>query len=129
MRGLTARQAQVLALIENFIEQNGYPPTNREVCVLMDATSPHSSTDMLKALEKNGCIKRTPGLARSLVVVAKDDGDDEFDRMSRQIDELTNSRDFYRIRMQAIEGLQSELPEPWRTLVCNVLANGKARAD
>ena len=31
---------------------------------------------------------------------------------------------FYKVRMQALQEYQTELPEPYRTLICNILANG-----
>ena len=31
---------------------------------------------------------------------------------------------FYKVRIQALQEYQNELPEPHRTLICNILANG-----
>ena len=39
--------------------------------------------------------------------------------------ELKRLRVFYTIRMDTLEKLQVKMPEPFRTQVCNILANGK----
>ena len=36
-----------------------------------------------------------------------------------------NALDFYRRRCEAIQTYQRHLPEPHRTVICNILANGK----
>lgn len=40
---------------------------------------------------------------------------------------LQRSRDFMLERLTAIQQYQQELPEPHRTAICNILANGKPR--
>lgn len=38
-----------------------------------------------------------------------------------------NTRLFYGERMDALQRYQKELPEPHRTIVCNILANGRPK--
>jgi hypothetical protein len=39
--------------------------------------------------------------------------------------ELERSRDFYKLRVNEMEKYQSEVPDPYRHIICNILANGK----
>jgi hypothetical protein len=41
---------------------------------------------------------------------------------------VLHSLDFYRRRCEALQAYQRELPEPHRTAICNILANGQATA-
>ncbi len=65
---LTARQQQVL----DFIKANMalYSPSCREIAAAIGAKSPHAATVHLDALEKKGVIRRVPGKARNIEVVA-----------------------------------------------------------
>lgn len=68
-KGLTKRQSEVLALIERFREENGYPPTVREVAAHFGFRSPRAAHDHMKALEKKGFLRSRPGKPRALEVV------------------------------------------------------------
>jgi hypothetical protein len=50
------------------------------------------------------------------------------DELERVIHGLRISLAFYEGRMNALQQYQKGLPEPYRTEVCNILANGTARA-
>jgi repressor LexA len=65
---LTARQQQVL----DFIKANMalYSPSCREIAAAIGAKSPHAATVHLDALEKKGAIRRVPGKARNIEVLA-----------------------------------------------------------
>jgi hypothetical protein len=41
--------------------------------------------------------------------------------------EVKHTRWFYGLRMDELQKYQKELPEPHRTIVCNILANGKPK--
>jgi len=43
------------------------------------------------------------------------------------IRELERTKAFYSPRMNALQELQKQMPEPWRTAVCDILANGYHR--
>ncbi|EGT4464967.1 LexA family transcriptional regulator [Cronobacter malonaticus] len=65
---LTVRQQEVLALIQAFQNQHGYPPTRKEVAQLMVATSPNAAGDMLRSLQRRGAISVDPGVARGITI-------------------------------------------------------------
>lgn len=58
---LTARQKQVLDYIQSHIDNDGYPPTIREICAHLGVSGTVSATRHLNALEKKGYIKRDSG--------------------------------------------------------------------
>lgn len=57
----TARQKQVLDYIQSHIDNDGYPPTIREICAHLGVSGTVSATRHLDALEKKGYIKRDSG--------------------------------------------------------------------
>lgn len=66
---LTPTQQAMLLFIKGFIKAMHYPPTQAEIAKGMDYKSQNAASDGLKLLEKNGAIKRTPNLARSIRVM------------------------------------------------------------
>ncbi len=67
MEELTERQRMVLAFIHKCIEENGFPPTIREIGKHMDIRSTNGVNDHLKALERKGYLQRTELKSRALV--------------------------------------------------------------
>jgi repressor LexA len=57
-RGLTRRQEEVLACVREYIDQNGYPPSIREIGEKFKIVSLRGVTVHLDALERKGFIKR-----------------------------------------------------------------------
>ena len=55
---LTIRQQQVLDYIQSHIDNDGYPPTIREICSHLGVSGTVSAMRHLEALEKKGYIKR-----------------------------------------------------------------------
>jgi repressor LexA len=66
MDTLTARQAEILKLIEQYTEKSGYPPTRNEICQAMGFRSPNAAEEHLKALARKGVIEMTPGASRGI---------------------------------------------------------------
>jgi repressor LexA len=64
---LTDRQLEVLRFIVQNIEDNGYPPTIREIGEALDIRSTNGVNDHLKALEKKGFLTRDPVKSRALI--------------------------------------------------------------
>jgi repressor LexA len=64
---LTDRQLEVLRFIVQQIEDNGYPPTIREIGEALDIRSTNGVNDHLKALEKKGYLTRDPVKSRALI--------------------------------------------------------------
>jgi len=69
MDTLTARQAEILKLIEQYSEKYGYPPTRSEICQAMGFKSPNAAEEHLKALARKGVIEMTPGASRGIRLV------------------------------------------------------------
>ncbi len=57
MSELTERQQEVLNILRNFIEENGYSPTLNELSSILGTGSPRRLQPHLIALEKVGIIK------------------------------------------------------------------------
>lgn len=68
MSGITDRQLAVLRYIARYADANGYPPSVRDVCKEIRGKHTAGVTCHLNALERKGLIKRTPRVARGLVV-------------------------------------------------------------
>ena len=66
MDALTARQAQILKLIEEYTEHSGYPPTRSEICEAMGFKSPNAAEEHLRALARKGVIEMIPGASRGI---------------------------------------------------------------
>ena len=59
---------QLLHCIEAFIQWNGYSPSVRELMAIMGRTSTSHISGLLRDLEREGLIRQTPGIARSIVL-------------------------------------------------------------
>jgi repressor LexA len=63
---LTARQAQILALIQKAIARTGAPPTRAEIAAELGFRSPNAAEDHLRALAKKGVIELVSGTSRGI---------------------------------------------------------------
>jgi repressor LexA len=70
MQGLTDRQREILKFITERIDEQGYPPTIREIGEFMGIRSTNGVNDHLKALERKGYLKREGLKSRALRPVA-----------------------------------------------------------
>jgi repressor LexA len=66
MENLTARQAQVLDLIKQYIADTGYPPTRADIARELGFKSPNAAEEHLKALARKGAIEMIPGTSRGI---------------------------------------------------------------
>jgi len=66
MDNLTARQAQVLDLIKQYIVDTGYPPTRADIAAELGFRSPNAAEEHLKALARKGAIEMIPGTSRGI---------------------------------------------------------------
>jgi repressor LexA len=71
MDALTDRQLEVLRYIARQIEDQGYPPTIREIGEALDIRSTNGVNDHLKALERKGYLTRDPVKSRALIPSAR----------------------------------------------------------
>jgi repressor LexA len=67
MAELTVRQQEVLEFIRQQQRKTGFSPSSREIQAYFGFQSQTAAMNHLRALEKKGVIKRTPGKARSTV--------------------------------------------------------------
>ncbi|RJP71847.1 MAG: repressor LexA [Candidatus Abyssobacteria bacterium SURF_17] len=65
---LTARQKEVLEFVKDFINDNGYPPTMREICSRFGFL-PRAATNHVDALVRKGYLSKKPLKSRSLGIV------------------------------------------------------------
>jgi repressor LexA len=66
MTELTARQAEVLQLIADFLQATGFPPTRAEIAKQLGFRSANAAEDHLRALERKGYIEMLPGASRGI---------------------------------------------------------------
>ncbi|CAH0989983.1 LexA repressor [Sinobacterium norvegicum] len=63
---LTARQAEVLALIKRHINDSGLPPTRADIAKELGFRSPNAAEEHLRALAKKGAIIMLAGTSRGI---------------------------------------------------------------
>lgn len=71
---LTTRQREILGIIRTSLQEQGYPPTVREIGAAAGLSSPASVQNHLGALEDKGYIRRGSGRRRALELVRGADG-------------------------------------------------------
>lgn len=69
MDALTPRQAEILALIQEYISGEGYPPTRMEIAHAFGFRSPNAAEEHLRALERKGYIELLQGSSRGIRVL------------------------------------------------------------
>jgi repressor LexA len=63
---LTARQAEILDMIQSFMIEHGYPPTRHEIAHALGFRSVNAAVDHLRALARKGAIELLPGASRGI---------------------------------------------------------------
>jgi repressor LexA len=63
---LTARQQQILELIQSTIERTGAPPTRAEIAAELGFKSPNAAEEHLQALARKGVIELVGGTSRGI---------------------------------------------------------------
>ena len=66
MLPLTSRQNQVLLFIQEFMEEEGFPPTRAEIAEGLGFRSVNAAEDHLKALVRKEAIEILPGTSRGI---------------------------------------------------------------
>jgi repressor LexA len=66
MDQLTPRQKQILDMIQEFIADNGLPPTRAEIARSLGFKSANAAEDHLKALQRKGVLELMPGASRGI---------------------------------------------------------------
>jgi repressor LexA len=65
-KGLSDRQKKILEVLEDFQDQNGYPPSIREICAEADISSTSVVNYYLEQLEEMGYIERDRRVSRGV---------------------------------------------------------------
>lgn len=63
---LTPRQAEILELIRDTLEETGMPPTRAEIADAFGFSSPNAAEQHLRALARKGAIEMVPGASRGI---------------------------------------------------------------
>lgn len=63
---LSPRQRQLLAFIERYIQERGFPPSYEEMRTALKVSSLNGIAEMIAALERKGYIRRQPGKSRAI---------------------------------------------------------------
>jgi len=71
MQPITTRQREVLDYIAGFIDQNGYPPTLREIAGHLKVSGTLGVMKHLDALEQKGYLRRETGSSRGIVLAGR----------------------------------------------------------
>jgi repressor LexA len=71
--GLTPRQRKVLAVIRDWVDRFGYPPSVREIGDAVGLTSTSSVHHQLRTLERKGYLRRDPNRTRAVDVRAPEE--------------------------------------------------------
>lgn len=69
---LTEKQSKILQYITKCLQEQGYPPTIREIAEKFSFDSTGTVRDHLKALTDKGVIKRIPGVSRGLKLIKRE---------------------------------------------------------
>ncbi|MEJ2680971.1 MAG: transcriptional repressor LexA [Gammaproteobacteria bacterium] len=70
MEKLTPRQSEILALIQHYVKETGYPPTRVEIAQELGFRSPNAAEDHLRALARKGAIEMIPGASRGIRIIS-----------------------------------------------------------
>ena len=77
MDDLTPRQAEILALIREYVYDEGYPPTRMEIAEAFGFRSPNAAEEHLRALERKGAIELLPGSSRGIRLLGEEVEEEE----------------------------------------------------
>ncbi len=66
---LTARQRQIFDFLLSYIQDNGFPPTVREICAQFGIRSTKGVTDHLTALQRKGYIRKHREASRGIEIL------------------------------------------------------------
>ena len=68
MEDLTRRQFEVLEYLKSYIDDNGYAPCVRDICLALNLKSTSTAHAHLTKLERKGYISRDPAKPRTIMI-------------------------------------------------------------
>ena len=84
MEELTPRQSDVLNVIKEFIVKKGYPPTVREICDVLNLSSPATVQTHINHLESKGYIRKDSTKNRTIELLVEN----EFENKTEDVVEV-----------------------------------------
>lgn len=69
MKNLTEKQYRIYKIIKDYIDQNGYSPSIREIMQIAGFTSPATIHTFVQILVDKGYIEYTPGKFRTIRIL------------------------------------------------------------
>ena len=66
---LTQRQKEILQMLIDYINENGFSPSYRELCDIADVNSPATIWTHLKNLKNKGYIDYIPAKSRTIKIL------------------------------------------------------------
>lgn len=88
-RKITKRQQQIYDYIKSYQQENGYPPSVREMAQAVGLSSPSTVHAHLSALEDHGLIKRDASKPRALEVFNEDGSSAKLAPVTESVDRGT----------------------------------------
>jgi len=85
VKPLTARQQKVFDFVSQFLHQEGFPPTLREIGDAVGLSNINAVRGHLLALEKKGYLTKEPDKARSIRIVQPPSPFSQFKRMLHEV--------------------------------------------
>jgi hypothetical protein len=85
MQELTPKQEMVLAFLQKFIDDNGYPPSMKEIADGLNFKSVNGACDHLKRLKAKGRVTMQPGQCRTIQIVPQDDSQGDGGTADQQV--------------------------------------------
>ena len=70
MKGLSSKQERILGHIREFVDENGYPPSIRQIQSALEISSTSVVDYNLNVLEREGYLRRDPETSRGIEIVA-----------------------------------------------------------
>ena len=68
-KDLTARQKEIIDLIQRHIDDTGFPPTRAEIAKELGFRSANAAEEHLRALHRKGAIEMIPGTSRGIRII------------------------------------------------------------
>ncbi|UAT31989.1 transcriptional regulator [Bacillus badius] len=72
MRNLTEKQQRVLITVSNYVNENGYPPSRRELGDILNLRSSSTVKGYLDKLKKEGYLTWNEGMPRTLRILDRE---------------------------------------------------------
>ncbi len=72
LNDLSGTQRKVFLYIKDFVENNNYPPSVRDICAAVGLSSTSTVHGHLKRLEQKGLIRRTSKMSRAIEILDAD---------------------------------------------------------